>query len=140
MTKRVVSTAARLQLVTGRLMRMIRRHGAAGLSASQISALATIEEWGPLRMSSLATHESLVAPAATRLVAGLEERTLIRRCADPADGRAALVSLTPEGSATLAALRRARAVGIEERLATLTASEREVLEQALPILERLAQS
>ncbi len=140
MTKRVVSTAARLQLVTGRLMRMIRRHGAAGLSASQISALATIEEWGPLRMNSLATHESLVAPAATRLVAGLEERTLIQRCADPADGRAALVSLTPEGAATLAALRRARSVGIEARLAALTTSERQVLEQALPILERLAQS
>ncbi len=140
MTRRVVSTAARLQLVTGRLMRMIRRHGAAGMSASQISALATIEESGPLRMNSLATHESLVAPAVTRLVAGLEERGLIQRCADPADGRAALVSLTPAGAATLVELRRARAVGIEERLATLSPEERKVLEQALPILERLAQS
>jgi DNA-binding MarR family transcriptional regulator len=139
MTKRGVSTAARLQLVTGRLMRMFRRHGAAGLSASQISALATIEEWGSLRMSSLATHESLVAPAATRLVGALEERGLIQRCADPADGRAALVSLTPEGSATLEALRHARVVGIETRLATLSAAERQVLERALPILERLAQ-
>ncbi len=139
MTRRVVSTAARLQLVTGRLMRMIRRHGAAGMSASQISALATIEECGPLRMSALATHESLVAPAATRLAAGLEERGLIQRCPDPADGRAALVSLTTEGAATLVELRRARAVGIEERLATLSTEERQLLERVLPILERLAQ-
>jgi DNA-binding MarR family transcriptional regulator len=34
----------------------------------------------------------------SRLVARLEQRGLLERCADPLDGRAVLISLTPEGT------------------------------------------
>ncbi len=138
MTRRPTTVAARLELVSGRLMRLFRRHAAAGLSASQISALATVEEGGAMRISALAIHESLVAPAATRLVTGLEERGLLERSNDPCDGRATLVSLTADGARTLEEIRRARAVGMEERLGALSPRERRVLEEVLPILEKLA--
>ncbi len=131
------TTAARLQLVATRLMRMIRRHGAAGLSPSQVSALVTIEEGEPMRISTLATLEMLGAPAATRVVASLEEIGLLSREPDPDDGRAWRVALTAAGHDTLATLRAARSLGIEQRLATLTTAERRLLERSLPILEKL---
>ena len=134
-----VTIAARLQLIVGRLMRTIRQHAAAGLSPSQVSALVTVDECGPLRISTLATRESLGAPAATRVVATLEEAGLVARCADPYDKRASLISLTESGNATLSALRRERTSGLGAQLDALSDGERRLLERALPVLEKISQ-
>ena len=129
--------AARLNLIVGRLMRTIRQHAAAGLTPSQLSALVTVDDQGPLRISALASQEALAAPAATRVVASLEEAGLVSRSADPADKRASLIALTPAGSATLTALRKERATGLGAQLDALSDAERRLLERALPILEKL---
>ena len=60
-----------------------------------------------LRMSDLGAHRMLTPSGITRVVTRLEERGLLRREADPADGRAALAALTRPG---LEALRRAQVV------------------------------
>lgn len=133
-----VTIAARLQLTVGRLMRTIRQHGAAGLSPSQVSALVTVDECGPLRISTLATRESLGAPAATRVVATLEEAGLVARCADPVDKRASLISLTAAGHDLLTALRRERTTGLGAQLDALSDAERRLLERALPVLEKIS--
>ena len=136
-TRDGVTVAARLNLIIGRLMRTIRQHAAAGLTPSQLSALVTVDDRGPLRISALASQEALAAPAATRVVASLEEAGLVSRSADPADKRASLIALTRAGSATLTALRKERATGLGAQLDALSDAERRLLERALPILEKL---
>lgn len=133
-----VTVAARLHLIVGRLMRTIRQHAAAGLTPSQVSALVTVDERGPLRISALATQESLGAPAATRVVASLEEAGLISRMADPEDKRASLITLTVLGCETLAALRKERTLGLGAQLDALSEGERRLLERALPVLEKIS--
>ncbi len=133
-----VTVAARLNLIVGRLMRTIRQHAAAGLTPSQLSALVTVDERGPLRISALASQESLGAPAATRVVASLEEAGLVTRSSDPDDKRASLISLTQVGGETLKVLRKERATGLGAQLDALSESERRLLERALPVLEKIS--
>ncbi len=133
-----VTVAARLNLIVGRLMPTIRQHAAAGLTPSQLSALVTVDERGPLRISALATQESLGAPAATRVVASLEEAGLVMRSSDPDDKRASLIALTKKGSETLKALRQERATGLGAQLDALSEPERRLLERALPVLEKIS--
>lgn len=51
----------------------------------------------PLRLGELGRHVLLSQPALSRLVDRLVERGLVGRCADPADARAAHLTLTPAG-------------------------------------------
>jgi len=140
MTSTEVSTetAARLRLILMRLARALRRQQSAGLAPSQMSALATVEEFGPLRISALASHESVGAPVATRVVASLEELGLVKRTDDPHDGRACLVELTTEGQSTLSTVWNERTIGLGARLESLTKSERALVVAALPALEKIA--
>ena len=132
------TTAARLRLTLVRLARTLRREGVTRLTASQVSALATIEELGPLRISALAAHESMDPSVATRVVASLEGQGLLQRREDPDDKRACLVDLSELGGAALSALWRERTVRLSTRLERLTANERRAIEAALPALEKLA--
>ena len=103
-SERSVETAARLRLVMVRLARALRHQGSTALSPSQVSALASVDEFGPLRISALASLESVGAPVATRVVASLEELDLLTRTEDPDDKRASLVELSEHGRSVLAAL------------------------------------
>jgi len=131
-------TAAELRLVIGRLIRSIRQHNAGGLTPSQVSALATIEELGPIRISDLATHESIGAPVATRVTASLEELGYIKRVQDSVDKRAWLVELTTSGHKVLKNLWEERTIGINQRIQMLSKSEIAALNAALPVLDKLA--
>ena len=52
-----LEAAARLRFVLVRLARALRYQGSTALTPSQLSALATLEELGPLRISALAALE-----------------------------------------------------------------------------------
>ncbi len=132
--------AARLRLALARLNRRLRQHSHVDLTYGQITALATVEELEPIRVSDLAVTEGVSVPTLSRLVTSLERANLIVRKPDPADGRAAQLHITEAGRAKLEALRTERSAFLVERVGTLTQAHRESLIGALDALEELAKS
>ena len=133
-------TTSRLRLATMRLVRLLRQHADpdSGLSQSLISTLGTIHRAGPVTLGHLAELERVQPPSMTRIVAQLEERSLVVREVDAADRRIARVRLTPAGAGVIAQLRTRKNEYLAARLAELSPSERAALEAALPALEHLA--
>ena len=119
------------------LWHVLGRRGKRELSRTAASVLATLRDIGPRRITELAESEGIAQPTVTTLVGRLERDGLVERRADPADARAVLVHLSPEGLERLDAMRAAREAVLEQRLAALTEHEREVLANALPVLDRL---
>jgi DNA-binding MarR family transcriptional regulator len=131
--------AARLYLVIGRLVRMLRRSDGGELSPGVFSALATLARSGPLRLGDLAVREGVRPPTLSRIVAALDERGLVERQPDPDDGRAVLVAASAAGADLVAELRTARADELRRRFEALPDRQRELLVAALPALEALAE-
>src|SRR5579859_2243906 len=71
-------------------------------------ALGRIGRIGPCRLSELAASLGVDASTITHRVQALERSGYVERLADPADGRASVVQLSPPGSAALVRLRAAR--------------------------------
>jgi DNA-binding MarR family transcriptional regulator len=129
--------AARLRLVVGRLHRRIRIDGRESVPPLQLSALVTVEQHGPLRLSELARRESVTAPTMSRVLAALDEQGLVIRTPDPQDARGVLISLSDAGAAQLAEVRSHRTALVARRLARLDDEQRRTLVAALPALEAL---
>lgn len=132
--------AARLRLANARLARRVQREALSGgddLTASRLSALATIDKAGPITLGDLAAIEQVQPPSMTRIVTRLEERGLTSRTVDPNDRRIARVEVTDEGRAVLARSRTKKAAFLAKRVAGLSPDERALLARALPVLERL---
>ena len=120
-----------------RLARRLRRTADGGLTATQLSALATIESRGPLRLGDLAAAEGIAPPTVSRLVDHLEGAGLVRRQTDARDGRSFLVALTPAGMALLAELRSTGTRLLDRAMASLGEDDQATLVAAVPVLERL---
>jgi DNA-binding MarR family transcriptional regulator len=129
--------AARLRLVINRLARRLRGAAGEGLSPSLVSALVSIELCQPITLGKLAERELVKPPSVTRMVAYLEERGLVRRQADADDRRIARLSLTAEGRRMLRRTRSRKTAYLVKRLGKLDAAQLAVVQEALPILERL---
>src|SRR5436305_13060977 len=117
----VTELASDVRLLVGRLARRMRQEAAGGLTPSELSALATIEELGPIQLGDLARVESVAPPTMTRAAGRLEDRGLVRRGPDSADGRVVLVEATAAGRRALRELRTARAAFLAKRLEGLGA-------------------
>jgi homoprotocatechuate degradation regulator HpaR len=95
---------------------------AAGLTEQQWRTLRALGATGEIDATRLAGATFLLAPSLTRILRDLEARSLVRRRADPRDGRSALLSLTPRGEQILAdvGVESERIYArIEERLGTV---------------------
>src|SRR5688500_5357778 len=57
------------------------------VSVGQLAVLGTLTNHGPLTPRELADHEKVQPPSMSRILAGLEERGLVRRTPHPTDGR-----------------------------------------------------
>ena len=130
---------SRLRMVVARLSRRLRQEANEGATPSQLAALATIERNGPITLGDLAGHERVRPPTMTRIVAGLEETGLVRREIDPGDRRVARVTITPDGARLLARSRTRKDAFLAAMLDHLEPDELEVVERAVPILERLVE-
>src|SRR3984957_15205778 len=133
-----VIDVTRLRVALARLARRLRRHEMLGLTPTQLAALATVEQAGPLRLGDLAAAEGIAPSTLTRLVAVLEELGYVRRDADPKDARASTLAITVEGHETMERLRAENSALLTQRVMLLTPQQRTALADALPALEALA--
>jgi DNA-binding MarR family transcriptional regulator len=85
------------------------------LHATSYALLARLLE-GPTRAADLCTYFGVDKSAVSRQLRLLEELGLVERGADPADGRAQLLALTPEGRRRLTKARDARRGRIRRQL------------------------
>jgi DNA-binding MarR family transcriptional regulator len=129
--------ATRLRLAVGRLSRRVRIDGGEQVPPLQLSALVTVEQHGPLRLSELARREAVTAPTMSRVLSALDEQGLVVRSPDPQDARGVLITLSSEGARRLDEVRTQRTALIARRLARLDDAQRSALTAALPALEAL---
>jgi DNA-binding MarR family transcriptional regulator len=134
--------ASTLRVSVMRLSRRLRneRDASYDLSASQLAVLGTLWRLGPLSIGDLAAAEKVQPPSMTRTVTCLCEKGLLRRDADSADKRLVVVSLTEAADAVLAESRRRKEAWLNRELHELTPTERRILREAAPILERLSRA
>jgi DNA-binding MarR family transcriptional regulator len=130
--------AARLRLSATRLARRLRQQSDAGLTPSQLSALASIQNMAPVTLGALAEHERVAPPTVTRVVAKLEADGLVARVPDEDDRRVSRVSTTPVGDALLAETRQRKNAWLAARLAALDSDQRARLAGALDVLDELS--
>jgi DNA-binding MarR family transcriptional regulator len=132
--------AARLRVAVLRLSRRLRKHDLAGLTPSQLSTLASVGKFGPVRLGDLAAVERIAPSTLTRLVNVLEGLGYLRREPAPDDARAYLVTVTEQGRDALERIREEATTMLRDILLTLPADQRAALAAALPVLEELAGS
>ena len=132
--------AARLRLAIVRLNRRLRaqRGAAQAATLTQLSALSTVYQHGPMTPGELAVKERVQPPSMTRVISALEEAGFVTRTPHPSDGRQIVIAATEQGSAYVEAEVSARERWLDERLAELTDAERTVLRHAVEIIDRMA--
>ena len=137
----LAEVADRLRLGIGLVVRRLRQLNAAGdLTLPESAALGRLERGGPATASELARQEQISPQSMGATLAALESRGLLRRDADPADGRRVVLSPTPAGLAALRDRRNARTQRIAAALEVgFTPTEIATLRAAAPLFERLAE-
>ncbi|MDF3294285.1 MULTISPECIES: MarR family winged helix-turn-helix transcriptional regulator [Streptomyces] len=137
-----VEVGAALRLIVGRIVRKLRQatDSVTDIPLSEASVLARLDRDGPDSPGALAALEGVRPQAMATTLAALEQRGLVSRAPDPADGRRAVMTITEAGR-TVVTDRRSKSV---RRLAEaveqeLTATERQELLAVLPLLDRLSE-
>ena len=133
------SLADRLRVSVGRLARRLRQQSLGGLTPSQSSVLANLDRLGPMTMTQIAEQEGIAKPSATGIVGRLVDKGLLDRAIDPSDRRSSVVAINRAGSDLLDQRRQERTAFLARRVEGLTVEERETLERAVEILERMAE-
>lgn len=134
----VVEVAGRLRFGVTRLARLMRQQADAGLTPTQLAALATIDRCGPLPIGALAVAEQIRAPTATKIVDKLQDAGYVTRSDDPEDRRVKRVGLSAVGRAHLVEVRARKTAWLTTRLGDLQPDELQALADALDVLDRLA--
>jgi DNA-binding MarR family transcriptional regulator len=131
---------ARLRVAVARLSRRLRKHELAGLTPTQLSALATVWQSGPLRLGDLAAAERIAPSTLTRLVSALEVSGYVERVPVPNDARASTLAITARGRDVLERISQEGTAMLRESLMTLSRDQLTALAAALPALEQLAET
>jgi DNA-binding MarR family transcriptional regulator len=137
----VAQAAAAIRLAVARIARKVRqRHAVGDLTLSEVSVLSRLHRDGPDSPGALAELERVRPQAMASTLAALEDRGLVRREPDAADGRRSVMTATEAGRKVLSD-RRSESV---RRIATVldeefTPPERRELLAVLPLFDRLAE-
>jgi MarR family transcriptional regulator for hemolysin len=103
-----------------------RRLGPLGLSSAYMPVFFALAGGEALSQKALADRAAVEQPTMANTLKRMERDGLIRRRADPDDGRSTLVSLTPAAKEKLKAVQASGRAVNETAMAALTAREREL--------------
>jgi DNA-binding MarR family transcriptional regulator len=111
---------------------------AAGLSLARFRVLSALQSAGQIRMNELSTALGVVPRTVTTIIDALENDGLVGRLPDPADRRATLLQITPDGLSQLGRFRALHESAAAELFDVLTAAERDQLAGLLRRLQAAA--
>ena len=134
---RTEDLASSLRFSVTRLARLLRQQSDAGLTPTQLAALATVDRCGPLPVGALADEEQIGAPTATKIVEKLHAAGYLTRTPSPDDRRVSLVATTDAGRMLLTDIRARKTAWLSTRIAELDEHERSALAGALAVLDHL---
>lgn len=121
-----------------RLARRLRFEQGSDLTLTQLMALGAIARSDDgLTIGELAANEHVKPPSMTRTVNSLEALGLVTRGAVEGDGRRVLVRLTAAGDTTVQTARQRRDSWLASRLHQLSADERQLLHDVVPLIEQI---
>ena len=106
-TERLAGELQRFARLSARAKGMLSI-GDVGAEFSALLLLFPLQAMGPLRVTDLAEVKQADPSTVSRQAAQLVKAGLARREADPVDGRASRLAVTPEGEVACARLREAR--------------------------------
>lgn len=129
--------AAELLATVARINRLATQRVRMQLPYAQARLLSAIEDQGAARISDLAALDHCSQPTMTIQVRRLEDAGLVSRTSDPADARAVLISITPEGTAALSQVRADRGAVIDPYLERLDPNDRRTLADAVRVMRNL---
>jgi DNA-binding MarR family transcriptional regulator len=132
----IAPLAADLRVAVGQLIRRLRSENLFPLT--QLWVLGRLDREGPGSVSELAQALRVRPQSMAQTVGDLEAEGMVERNPDPGDRRRALVSLTKAGRARILADRAAREGWLVKALEELSEEDRETIERAVEILDRLA--
>ena len=126
----------RARAIQGRLAGELHQ----GLDGAAYGLLVLLDDAGPLRASDVVTRLGLDKSTVSRQVASLVDLGLVDRAADPDDGRAQVLSTSPEGHRRLSEIRDARRSRWEADLADWETRDVATLAELLGRLNRLGEA
>ena len=124
-----------VSLVTQAFWAELRRSGET-IEMSQWSTLKRIDR-APCTVSELARFKGVGLPTISKSIDMLVRRGWVERWVDKADRRQTLVRLTPKGRALLTSFRKALESFLDQRLASLTAAERDEIDASMQLVRRV---
>lgn len=133
-------TAADISCIAGSISRYLGSLAGNGRSVSAWRVLSMLVDSGPRRIGDLAQQQHIAQPTMTSLVHRLEKDGLVLKSYDPADHRAALASITDQGLQEVADYRHRAATTLNKALEGLSAAERTLLSNSVPVLAQVAQN
>ncbi|GAA2104987.1 MULTISPECIES: MarR family winged helix-turn-helix transcriptional regulator [Brevibacterium] len=131
--------AARLIVGGSGFARTASRGVTRGFSLVAMRTLSNLKKEGGLRIGELAQREGIAQPSMTSAVNSLANAGLVTREPDPDDARAAVVTLTPAGSAELTAFRLRTADSAAPLIEALPAEDLAALTRAAELLDQLTE-
>src|SRR5450755_1859100 len=131
-TRSDAGLASELRISVSRLARRLRAERIARglgteLSDTQLAALAALERHGTMTPGELAEHEKVQPPSMTRVIAVLEDRSLVTRAPHATDRRQVMLTATDQGRDLVQQSRRLREAWLAQRLRELSPAERATL-------------
>ncbi len=135
---RTVEVANALHSAAIHLLRGVRQEDAhTGVGPARLSALSVLVFAGPMRLTDLARIEQVKPPTMTRVIAGLEACSLVRRRVDATDARAVRLEATARGTKLLHDGRQRRVKRLAAALQALDPAEIDVLARAAAVIEHI---